>query len=127
MMVDLRTLLSQELMLDPSIYHSHRVSWHGTQRKQVQRPIPKRLEKKKNNGPTAVTASDIGYLDWKTTNFPIEKLLNGVTLPERVEAGKRELYLSDSEFEKLFKVKKDAWLAQPAWKRDQEKKKNKLF
>jgi len=82
---------------------------------------------KKINSPTAVSASDIGYLDWNKHHFPIEKLLTGVTLPDKVEAGKRELYLSDAEFEKLFKVKKDSWLSQPAWKRDQEKKKHKLF
>jgi len=84
-------------------------------------------EKKKINSPTAVSTSDIGYLDYNKHHFPIEKLLTGVTLPDKVEAGKRELYLSDAEFEKLFKVKKENWLSQPAWKRDQEKKKHKLF
>jgi len=82
---------------------------------------------KKLNSPTAASASDIGYLDYHKNTFPIEKLLNGVTLPDKVESSKRELYLSDSDFEKIFKVKKDAWLSQPAWKRDQEKKKHKLF
>jgi len=82
---------------------------------------------KEVNALVAASASDIGYLDWHSHTFPIEKLVNGVTLPDKVEASKRELYLSDSEFEKLFKVKKDAWLSQPAWKRDQAKKTHKLF
>jgi len=84
-------------------------------------------ERKKLNTPTAVSASDVGYLDWKSNSFPLEKLLLGVTLPDKVEVAKRELYLSDSDFEKLFKMKKDAWLAQPGWKRDQAKKAHKLF
>jgi len=37
------------------------------------------------------------------------------------------MYLSDSDFEKTFKMKKDAWLAMPAWKRDGAKKTAKLF
>jgi len=82
---------------------------------------------KKLNTLTAASTSDIGYMDWHTAHFPIEKLLNGVTLPDKVEAAKRELYLSNADFEKLFKVKKEAWLELPVWKRDQEKKKNKLF
>jgi len=82
---------------------------------------------KKLNTATAASSSDIGYLDWHKNHFPIEKLLNGVTLPDKVDAAKRELYLSDADFEKLFKVKKDAWLTQPAWKRDQAKKTHKLF
>jgi len=82
---------------------------------------------KKMNALTAVTTSDIGYLDWKTNHFTAAQLASGGVLPDKVDPKVRELYLNDSDFEKTFKVKKDAWLAQPVWKRDQAKKTAKLF
>jgi hypothetical protein len=82
---------------------------------------------KKLNSPTAVTANDIGYLDWKTKHFTAAQLATGATLPDKVDPKLREMYLSDADFEKTFKMKKDAWLAQPAWKRDAPKKAAKLF
>jgi len=82
---------------------------------------------KKMNSPTAVSASDIGYLDWKTKHFTAAQLATGGTLPDKVDPKLRELYLSDSDFEKTFKMKKDAWLALPLWKRDGAKKTAKLF
>jgi hypothetical protein len=81
----------------------------------------------KINSPTAVSASDIGYLDWKSKHFTAAQLATGATLPDKVDPKLRELYLNDADFEKTFKVKKDAWLAQPLWKRDQAKKAAKLF
>jgi hypothetical protein len=81
----------------------------------------------KINSPTAVSASDIGYLDWKTKHFTAAQLATGGTLPDKVDPKLRELYLNDADFEKTFKMKKDAWLTQPVWKRDQAKKAAKLF
>jgi len=82
---------------------------------------------KKLNSPTAVTANDIGYLDYNKHHFTQVQLSTGATLPDKVDPALREMYLSPADFEKIFKVKKDAWLASPKWKRDEAKKKNKLF
>ena len=45
----------------------------------------------------------------------------GVTLKER------EKYLSNADFEALFKVTKDEFEKKPNWKKETEKKKHKLF
>jgi hypothetical protein len=74
----------------------------------------------------AVSASDIGYLDWKTVHFELAKLQTN-PVPEKVNPAEREMYLADAEFEKIFKMKKDVWHAQPKWKKEQAKKANKLF
>jgi len=74
----------------------------------------------------AISSNDIGYLDWKSTHFDLAKL-QASPLPDKVNPAERELYLNDGEFEKIFKMKKDAWVGQPKWKKDQVKKANKLF
>jgi len=83
---------------------------------------------KKLNSPQAVSSSDIGWLDWKTNHFTAAQLASGGTLPDKVDPAKREMYLSDSDFEKIFKMKKDAWLnGTPDWKRKKAKQDAKLF
>jgi hypothetical protein len=49
------------------------------------------------------------------------------TFPATVDPTKKELYLSDDEFARLFGVSKDTFIAQPAWKRNQKKKDLGLF
>lgn len=39
----------------------------------------------------------------------------------------KEMYLSDADFEAVFKMGRAAWEAQPKWKRDDQKKKAGLF
>ena len=49
------------------------------------------------------------------------------SFPSSVDPAKKELYLSDEEFQRLFGTTKDAFSAQPAWKRNQKKKDLGLF
>jgi len=48
-------------------------------------------------------------------------------LPSTVDAGVLENYLQDSDFQKAFKMDKAAFLALPAWKKNDQKKKAGLF
>ncbi len=44
-----------------------------------------------------------------------------------MDMAQKELYVNDTEFQALFKMNKEAWLKQPAWKRTQAKQGAKLF
>ena len=47
--------------------------------------------------------------------------------PDGVDCTRREMYLSDAEFESLLGVNKEEWEKVPKWKKDREKKKHGLF
>jgi hypothetical protein len=49
------------------------------------------------------------------------------SLPPGVDSGKKEEYLSDADFEAVFKMKKDAFAKLPGWKKTELKKSNNLF
>jgi hypothetical protein len=83
-------------------------------------------QKSPTNKAQAISSSDIGFLDWKTSHFDLAKL-QGNPVPDKVNPAEREMYLPDAEFEKIFKMKKDAWFPLPKWKKEQAKKTNKLF
>lgn len=74
---------------------------------------------------------DVNTLDPSTLNpdrprFPYSELIKNPP-PEGVIPSKKELYLSDAEFEKIFKMKLKRFLALKEVKRTQLKKQNKLF
>ena len=50
--------------------------------------------------------------------YTLEQLTGG-DIPNGVDAAAKELYLSDAEFEAVFKVDKEAWAKLPKWKRVQ--------
>ncbi|KAL6076347.1 regulation of actin filament depolymerization [Balamuthia mandrillaris] len=58
--------------------------------------------------------------------YSYEQLKSG-DYPASVDESKKESYLSDAEFQKLFGMDKAAFYKQPAWKITQDKKKLKLF
>ena len=62
----------------------------------------------------------------RSSTFNLESLQRRPTVPG-VDSSKRELYLSDSDFESLFGMNKVDWLKLPTWKRITAKKKHKLF
>jgi len=76
-------------------------------------------------GVTRATADDIGYKPWKTTVISIEDLRAGKVA--NVDPSKKEMYLSDEVFKRLFNCSKTEWEGRPAWKRNGEKKKHNLF
>ncbi len=69
-------------------------------------------------------APSVTYLAPGSKKFTQDELKN---LPEGVDPTKREEYLDDETFSKVFGMNKDAFRAMPKWKRDDAKKKNGLF
>ena len=63
-----------------------------------------------------------------TNIFAYEELKDGATLPSCVEPSRREMYLSDKEFAKLFDgLTKEDFSALPKWKQTKKKKELGLF
>jgi len=54
-------------------------------------------------------------------------LVTGATWPEGIDGNKREIYLSNKEFAKLFGMDKEAFSQLPQWKQSSLKKDKKLF
>lgn len=73
--------------------------------------------------PAGVEPSDDGPLP----TFPLDKLKAPGPYPDGVVPSKRELHLSDSDFEALFGCDKAAFGALPKWKQTAQKKKHSLF
>jgi len=80
---------------------------------------------KKGGGLERVTANDIGFLDPATKKFPLAEIQAGSVA--NINPACKEAYLSDDDFKKIFKVSRDEFEAQPKWKKEQQKKANKLF
>jgi len=71
-----------------------------------------------------VGAADIGYLDPATNKFTVPQIVAGVI---NMDTSRKEAYLADDEFLKIFKMDREKFAALPKWKQTDEKKKNKLF
>jgi len=46
---------------------------------------------------------------------------------DKIDPSRKEQYLPDAEFQQVFGMNKADFEKQPAWKKDQAKKKNNLF
>ena len=59
--------------------------------------------------------------------YSIDVLSGPPPYPEGVDPAKRELHLSDTDFQAIFGKNKQEFTAMPGWKRDLIKKKKRLF
>jgi hypothetical protein len=78
-----------------------------------------------NNGSAAAPSVGSGFADPNKTRFSHAELSAGV--PAGVDPKLKELYLSDAEFQSLFKMDKAAFAKLAAWKKGEVKKGLKLF
>ena len=62
-----------------------------------------------------------------TSFYSIEVLSGPPPYPAGVDPAKRELHLSDADFQAIFGKSKQEFAAIPGWKRDLIKKKKNLF
>jgi hypothetical protein len=60
-------------------------------------------------------------------SYPLEVLLQGASWPEGIDCSKREQYLSDSEFESVFKMSKADFAQKDKFVRMRMKKEHRLF
>lgn len=72
--------------------------------------------------PTAVTVkpNDDG-------TYPLEALVQGAAWPPGIDCAKREQYLSDADFQSVFKMTKQEFMAKDKFIRIRLKKENRLF
>jgi len=82
---------------------------------------PKASEAK---GPTRVTADGIGFADPAKQSYSADELKKGVAGTDPMN---KEKYLSDADFQTIFKTTKTEFAAMPAWKKADLKKKAGLF
>lgn len=91
------------------------------------------LAKMKEKHPTVEAAPEeskeneefAGFLDPKTNTFPYSELKGA--FPQGVKGNKKEYYLSEAEFEEVFKMPRSKYDDLKQWKKDNEKKKHGLF
>lgn len=76
-------------------------------------------------GGSSITAALEDYSD--SRKFPYADLKNNANLPETVDKTRKEVYLSDEEFQQVFKVAREDFSALPKWKQSTLKKKAGLF
>jgi len=72
-------------------------------------------------------AAESSFADPAEKKYPLEALKSGGDRPADVDPSRRELYLSDVDFEALFGMSCEAFLKQPRWKQQNQKKDKQLF
>ena len=77
--------------------------------------------------PPVVAATTQEVLGMYMCYFPLERLQDPQSLPPTLNMSSLETYLTDEDFLKTFKMKKDEFAALPAWRKVSMKKKALLF
>ena len=67
------------------------------------------------------------YDDPETSRYSLDEISVGGAATDRANPLCKELYLHDSEFEKIFGMGKEPFWKQPAWKQRDAKRKVGLF
>jgi len=106
---------------EPPLFTAFFHGWDPSKRDNYERQL-KALNLAGGSKSVSVKANLAGY----EKKYSLEDLKKR-PLPTTVDAGVLENYLMDSEFQKAFKMSKDAFMALPAWKRNDAKKKSGLF
>jgi len=112
---------------EPPNFTAHFLGWDPKKAQDFSDQYLKALAAMKASGQATgrATSDDIGYKPWATTVVSMDDLkANKVA---NVDPSKKEMYLSEEVFKKLFNTTKKEWEGRPAWKRNAEKKKVGLF
>jgi membrane protease subunit (stomatin/prohibitin family) len=86
---------------------------------------PATLEKPLSRTSKGGTSKEV--LGMYMSYFPLERLQDTQSLPATLNMGSLETYLTDEDFQRLFKMNKDKFSGLPAWKKVQLKKGVGLF
>jgi hypothetical protein len=116
---------------EPPIFTCHFQGWNYAKATDFEDPYTKQLRIMKGGAVgeakgdlTRVSADDV--TGGPKVFFSYEDLVNK-HVPKDVDLSVRELYLSEAEFQEVFKVSKADFALMPKWKQQSEKKKHKLF
>lgn len=111
---------------EPPSFTAHFVGWDPERAgKNVKVDKKDKKANLKRMGSKVITSNDVGDLDPTKNHFSLE-YLQGKGL-DRIPGSKKEQYLKDDVFEKLFGVTKSEFNSWKKWKQDGAKRKHKLF
>lgn len=108
---------------EPKLFSCHFLGWDPVRAAAKEDPAEAKLRAAKGGVTANVREAAKVYSSDK--KYSVAELQKGV--PEGVEATRKEEWLSDADFESLFKMKRDAFNKMPAWKRDNLKKSLNMF
>jgi len=110
---------------EPKLFTCHFLGWDPIRAAAKEDPAEAKLRSAKGtgSGPSSVKAAAAVYSD--NRKHPLADLQKGV--PEGVDPSRKEDYLSDADFEAVFKMKRDAFTKLPNWKKDNLKKSTNMF
>jgi len=121
---------------EPPNFSCHFFGWDDTKAADFEDPYAKSLQKlgvpvvrkaadsKEETKVERVSADLIGFIDPTKQHFTQAQLIAGV---QNINPAAKEQYLADAEFVALFKMSKDDFNKLSKWKKDEAKKKTKLF
>jgi advillin len=111
---------------EPPNFTAHFLGWDYKKASDFSDQYLKALSALKSSGQATsrATADDMGYKPYSTVVSLDDLKANKVA---NIDPSRKELYLSDEVFKKLFGCTKKEWEPKPAWKRNAEKKKHGLF
>lgn len=109
---------------EPRLFTCHFLGWDPVRAAAKEDPSEAKLRAAKGGvGTTDVRAAAKVFSSDRVV--ALSELQKGA--PEGVDPSRKEQYLSDKEFDSVFKMNKDAFNKLPAWKRDNLKKAANLF
>ncbi|XP_033629661.1 advillin-like isoform X1 [Asterias rubens] len=123
---------------EPLHFTGHFHAWNPSYFKDLPNLEDMKSQAKKENEKIAITLTPItvrmdqvpkkdeGENFNELPKYSLEKL-QSADLPDDIDHSKKEYYLSAADFEKVFKMKFEAYIKLPGWKRNNLRKTNKLF
>jgi hypothetical protein len=94
----------------------------------VQKSAKKRLKAQPLSASSPASVQSIqAALDEYAKKYSYEELKDKSSLPASVDRTKLEMYLTDEEFETVFQMSREQYLALPAWQRLPKKKRVGLY
>jgi len=109
---------------EPKLFTCHFLGWDPVRAAAKEDPAEAKLRSAKGTaGPSSVRTAAAVYTS--NQKHPLADLQKGS--PEGIDSSRKEDYLSDADFESVFKMKRDAFAKMPAWKKDNVKKSVNLF
>jgi len=110
---------------EPKLFTCHFLGWDPIRAAAKEDPAEAKLRAAKGVQASPSSVRQAASVYSNDRKHPIADLQKGV--PEGVDPSRKEDYLSDADFETVFKMKRDAFAKMPAWKKDNLKKSTNMF
>jgi len=110
---------------EPPNFSCHFLGWDAKLAASTEDPYERKLREMNGGAAPAVQDARQALADY-SKKYSYDDLKNR-KVPSSVDQSVLEKYLDDKEFEMVFKMSRDAFDAQPKWKKEGSKKAAKLF